>query len=139
MKILMYVLFILSLFFISNRSFTQIPHLHEKKFIEAKQPFPSVDIKITKDANEGYNLQIITKNFKFVPEKVNKANTFNEGHAYLYINGKKNRIYSEWYHISKDQLSQPLNQIRLTLNSNDHSEYVVSSRPIEALGVIKLD
>jgi len=112
---------------------------HGQKFIEAKQPLPSVDIKITKDAKEGYNLQIITKNFKFVPEKINKTNTSNEGHAQLYINGKKNRIYSEWYHISKDQLSQTLNQIRVTLNSNDHSEYVVSSRPIEAIGVIKLD
>jgi len=139
MRTLLYFLLTLSLFFFSKQSFAQMQHLHGQKFIEAKQPFPSVDIKITKDAKEGYNLQIITKNFKFVPEKINRDNTSNEGHAHLYVNGKKNRIYSEWYHISKDQLSQPLNQIRVTLNSNDHSEYVVSSRPIEAIGVIKLD
>jgi len=139
MRTLLYILLTLSLFFFSKQSFAQMQHSHGQKFIEAKQPFPSVDIKIIKDAKEGYNLQIITKNFKFVPEKINKANTSNEGYANLYINGKKNRIYSEWHHISKDQLSQPLNQIRVTLNSNDHSEYVVSSRPIEAIGVIKLD
>jgi len=138
MKISMYFI-TLFLFLISNQTFAQMPYSHGQKFIEAKQPFPSVDIKITKDAKEGYNLQIVTKNFKFVPEKINKANNSNEGYAYLYINGKKNRIYSEWYHISKDQLSQPLNQIRLTLNSNDHFEYIVSSRPVEAIGIIKLD
>jgi len=139
MRVLLYFILILSLFFFFKQSFAQVQHSHGQKFIEAKQPFPSVDVKITKDAKEGYNLQIITRNFKFVPEKINKANTSNEGHAHLYINGKKNRIYSEWYHISKNQLSQPLNQIRVTLNSNDHSEYVVNSRPIEAIGVIKLD
>jgi len=139
MRALLYFLLPLSLFFFSKQSFAQMQHSHGQKFIEAKQPFPLVDIKITKDAIEGYNLQIITKNFKFVPDKINKPNTSNEGHAHLYINGKKNRIYSEWYHISKDQLSRPLNQIRVTLNSNDHSEYVVGSRPIEAIGVIKLD
>jgi len=139
MRILSYFLLISSLFFFSEQSFAQMHHSHGQRFIEAKQPFPSVDIKITKDTKEGYNIQIITQNFKFVPEKINRTNTSNEGHAHLYINGKKNRIYSEWYHISKDQLSLPLNQIRVTLNSNDHSEYVLNSRPIEAIGVIKLD
>ena len=49
----------------------------------------------------------------------------------------KNRVYSEWYHIEDEKLTQPINQIRATLNANDHSEYSVNSRPIEAIGAIK--
>ena len=66
-----------------------------------------------------------------------KDNFMNEGHAYIYINGIKNRIYSEWYHIEDEKLTQPINQIRVTLNANNRAEYVVNSRPIEAIGVIK--
>jgi hypothetical protein len=61
----------------------------------------------------------------------------NEGHAHIYINGVKNRVYSEWYHVEDEELTQPINQIRATLNANDHSEYAVNSRPIEAIGAIK--
>jgi|GEM_PF-660419 hypothetical protein len=110
---------------------------HAHKSIEAKNPYPSVDIKIIKDASSGYNLQLITKNFKFTPEKINAANIMNEGHAHIYINSKKIRLYSEWYHIDDEQLTQPINQIRVTLNANDHSEYTVNSRPVEAIGAIK--
>ena len=110
---------------------------HAHKSIEAKNPYPSVDIKIIKDAASGYNLQLITKNFKFTPEKINAANIMNEGHAHIYINSKKIRLYSEWYHIDDEQLTQPINQIRVTLNANDHSEYTVNSRPVEAIGAIK--
>jgi hypothetical protein len=110
-------------------------HIH--KSIEAKSPFPSVDIKIAKDISSGYNLQLITKNFKFTPEKIGTANVMSEGHAHIYINGKKTRLYSEWYHIDDEKLTQPINQIRVTLNANDHSEYTVNSRPVEAIGAIK--
>lgn len=110
---------------------------HSLKSIEAKMPYPSVDIRVIKDAKSGYNIQLITKNFKFTPEKINKENIMNEGHAHIYINGVKNRVYSEWYHVEDEKLTQPINQIRATLNANDHSEYAVNSRPIEAIGAIK--
>jgi hypothetical protein len=110
---------------------------HNHKSIEAKMPYPSVDIRVIKDAKSGYNIQLITKNFKFTPEKINKENVMNEGHAHIYINGVKNRVYSEWYHVEDEKLTQPINQIRATLNANDHSEYAVNSRPIEAIGAIK--
>ena len=110
---------------------------HSHKSIEAKSPYPSVDIKVIKDAKSGYNIQLVTKNFKFTPEKVSKENIMNEGHAHIYINGNKNRVYSEWYHIEDEKLTQPINQIRATLNANDHAEYSVNSRPIEAIGAIK--
>ena len=136
MKFLITIL--ISFFLFINPGLTQHKDdSHAHKSIEAKNPYPSVDIKIMKDGASGYNLQLITKNFRFTPEKINTTNVMNEGHAHLYINGKKIRLYSEWYHIDDDQLTQPINQIRITLNANDHSEYTVNSRPVEAIGAIK--
>ena len=133
------VTILISFFLLINPSVSQDKKVddHIHKSIEAKSPFPSVDIKITKDVSSGYNLQLITKNFKFTPEKIGTANIMSEGHAHIYINGKKTRLYSEWYHIDDEKLTQPINQIRVTLNANDHSEYTVNSRPVEAIGAIK--
>ena len=133
------VTILISFFLLINPTVSQDKKVddHIHKSIEAKSPFPSVDIKITKDVFSGYNLQLITKNFKFTPEKIGTANVMSEGHAHIYINGKKTRLYSEWYHIDDEKLTQPINQIRVTLNANDHSEYTVNSRPIEAIGAIK--
>jgi hypothetical protein len=133
------VTILISFFLLINPSVSQDKKVddHIHKSIEAKSPFPSVDIKITKDVSSGYNLQLITKNFKFTPEKIGTANVMSEGHAHIYINGKKTRLYSEWYHIDDEKLTQPINQIRVTLNANDHSEYTVNSRPVEAIGAIK--
>ena len=137
MRFLNIFLLILSLFTLQVSAQHKDAKDHNHKNIEAKSPYPSVDIKVIKDAKSGYNIQLLTKNFKFTPEKVNKENVMNEGHAHIYINGNKNRIYSEWYHIEDEKLTQPINQIRATLNANDHSEYTVNSRPIEAIGAIK--
>ena len=133
------VTILISFFLLINPTVSQDKKVddHIHKSIEAKSPFPSVDIKIAKDISSGYNLQLITKNFKFTPEKIGTANVMSEGHAHIYINGKKTRLYSEWYHIDDEKLTQPINQIRVTLNANDHSEYTVNSRPVEAIGAIK--
>jgi uncharacterized membrane protein len=128
MRFINIVLLILSLFSLQVSAQHKDAKDHSHKSIEAKSPYPSVDIKVIKDAKSGYNIQLITKNFKFTPEKVNKENIMNEGHAHIYINGNKNRVYSEWYHIEDEKLTQPINQIRVTLNANDHSEYTVNSR-----------
>ena len=137
MRFINILLLILSLFTFQVSAQHKDTKNHNHKSIEAKSPYPSVDIKVIKDAKSGYNIQLVTKNFKFTPEKVNKENVMNEGHAHIYINGNKNRVYSEWYHIEDEKLTQPINQIRATLNANDHSEYTVNSRPIEAIGAIK--
>ncbi len=133
---------LLCLLFSSSLVFSQQPssvinYDRNPKFIEPKDPYPTVDIKIIKDNNSGYNVQIITKNFRFTPDKIGTTSIGNEGYATIYVNGKKFRMYGEWYHITDDILNEPLNQIRVTLNSNDYFEYALKQRPIEAIGLIK--
>ncbi len=48
-----------------------------------------VSIEVVKDALAGWNVYVAVENFRFSPERVNQANTPNEGHAHLYLNGNK--------------------------------------------------
>lgn len=91
----------------------------------ADQPYPTIKINAQKDIMDGYNLEIITENFEFAPQNVNKDNGSNEGHGHLHINGKKvSRVYGHYIHIPKSLLVQGSNSIVITLNANDHSQYV---------------
>lgn len=98
---------------------------------------PSVAIALHKDAMSGYNLEITPTNFRFAPEHVNGAVVPNEGHAHLYIDGKKiARVYGTWMHLSGDFFPSGSHEVRVTLNANDHSDLSVASTLIEARATI---
>lgn len=141
-KILLYAVFFLLLGFISGyffASFTLHPSakrtintqdiIHDKLTISDPKVAPSVELKVTKDNKAGYNIFIDTKNFTFTPENVGKANVANQGHAHLYVNGEKiARVYGHWYYIPL--LEPGRNDIRVTLNANNHEEYAISGQTI---------
>lgn len=94
------------------------------------QELPSISMEIFKDKMGGYNLHFILHNFKFTPENVNKNTLYNEGHAHLHINGEKvGRIYGEWYYLGA--LPPGTYEITVTLNSNNHDDFVIRGVPIE--------
>ena len=91
---------------------------------------PTLDVEIIPDPHTGWNLYLKTTNFTFQPERSGLEHVDGQGHAHLYINGKKvNRVYSPWYYISSLPLGE--NKIAVTLNTNDHKAYVVNDKPIE--------
>lgn len=105
--------------------------------IPANQAVPTVDIAVTKDALKGWNLQTKLKNFKFAPENVNTQNNPGEGHAHVYLNGKKlARLYSSWFHI--ENLPPGRNKITVDLKSNTHETLVHNSQKIEDTEVIEV-
>ena len=54
----------------------------------------------------------------------------------MHIDGEKSaRIYSEWYHLPK--LPPGKHEIRVSLNTNDHSVYAKDGKPIEAVATIE--
>lgn len=84
---------------------------------------PSVKIRLVKDAHTrgALNLFLDLKNFRFAAEEVNKSSRINEGHAHLYVNGKKlTRLYSAFYFM--DKLPKGDLEIRVTLNTNMHED-----------------
>ena len=121
-------IFIFVLF--SNISFADDKHSHKHARIEATAPYPTLDVDLIKDTKDGYNLIIQTTNFKFAPENVNQANNGNEGHAHIYINDVKYRQYSPYFHLSNNLLEKGENEIKVTLNANDHGHLMANGMPL---------
>ena len=109
---------------------------HPAIIIPQNESTPTLEIEVKEDSKSGWNLHIKTTNFKFTPDKVNAKHVPGEGHAHLYINGKKKaRIYSNWHHIGK--LEKGLYEFAVTLNTNTHEEMIVNNNTIRATVTIK--
>ena len=107
------------------------PHAHDGTMaapIEAPEGM-SVSLQVIADTVSGYNLRIVTQGFRYAPENAGAAHVPGEGHAHLYVNGVKTRVYSEWFHL--DGLAPGAHEVRVTLNANDHSPYAVGGVMVE--------
>lgn len=103
-------------------------HPHKMMEIPFGQPIPTVNIVIHQDPLRGWNLETKVTNFKFAPEHVSTGAKPGEGHAHLYINGKKiTRLYSSWYYLG--DLKPGQHEITVELNANSH-EVLAHNRKI---------
>jgi len=110
-------------------------HNHDQK--EASKPYPSVDLTVHKDPQGGWNAHISVDNFTFTPNNVNKKDVPGEGHAHIYVNGKKvNRVYGEWYHLN--ELKPGIHDISVRLSSNDHKELTQNGEVISDVEIIRI-
>lgn len=106
-------------------------HMHPAREVGDGQPVPTVTHLVFPDMMDGYNVQILTQNFRFTPASINRDVVENEGHAHLYVNGKKiARLYSNWVHVPSSLLAPGRNTVSVTLNANDHSDWAVEGVPI---------
>ena len=95
----------------------------------AAENAPTVKMIVTEDDQSGWNIKLETKNFKFTPENVNKKNVDGEGHAHLFIDGKKiTRMYGENFYYGGSFDGKKT--FKVGLNANDHSEYAIGSKVI---------
>ncbi|MGB6300837.1 MAG: hypothetical protein WBF90_32325 [Rivularia sp. (in: cyanobacteria)] len=112
-------------------------HKHGKMEVPQGQAVPTVDVVVLKDAKKGWNLQANVTNFEFAPEKVNQAAEAGEGHAHLFVNGKKiTRLYSSWYYL--ENLEPGENKIKVTLNANDHADWASNGKVIEDTEIVQV-
>lgn len=110
---------------------------HDKLDVSEPSTAPTISLSVERDPMSGYNVHITTSNFTFTPENAGLPPADNEGHAHLYVNGKKiARMYSPWYHISL--LDSGENEIRVTLNTNDHKEYAIDDKTIEDTVILQV-
>jgi hypothetical protein len=92
---------------------------------------PAVTLVVHKDPKAGWNLRVRTENFRFAPEHASTAHVPGEGHAHLFIDGKKvTRLYGEWYHIP--MLAPGAHKITVTLNANSHEDLTVKGAVVSA-------
>ena len=103
--------------------------------VSADAAIPQVDLVIHKDAMSGWNLEIVTENFRFAPEHASTEHVAGEGHAHLYVDGKKiARAYGRWFHIAEP--APGAHSIRVTLNSNAHQDFTVGGKVVEAVATL---
>ena len=111
---------------------THAGHQHGRLEIRPDEPVPTVEIAVTPDLeNKGWNLRTQTSNFRFAPDAASGEHVPGEGHAHLYVDGKKvTRLYGEWHFLGT--LAPGRHVIQVTLNSNDHNDYVHNGEVIAA-------
>ena len=113
-------------------------HHHKTVMIEEGQPVPNIDLVVYEDAIKGWNLEIKLDNFQFTPQDVNRDNQLNQGHAHLFINGKKvTRLYGNWFYL--DSLSAGSNEIKVNLNTNSHESLMYQGNMIEDIEIVEVE
>ena len=107
-------------------------HVHAQFDISGQDLIPTVSIEVSPDPMSGWNVGIETTNFRFSPENASLGHVENEGHAHIYVDGEKiGRVYGDWYHLPA--LGAGQHTIMVTLNGNDHTDWVVDGELIKAM------
>jgi len=95
-------------------------------------------IALTPDPVSGYNLHVMTQNFRFAPESASGAHVAGEGHGHIYVNNEKlGRLYANWVHL--ETLPKGEVVLEVTLNSNDHRVFAVDGVPVSARTSVVID
>lgn len=103
---------------------------HEHGLMTVIENAPTVDFEIVRQSNTSADIKLTTTNFTFTPENADGAHVAGEGHAHLYIDGKKiTRLYGDWYQISGLEAGEY--EVKVSLNTNDHRGYATVERMVE--------
>jgi len=105
----------------------------------AQESAPKATLDIQKDPTGGFNVQVITSNFVWRPEMASMKHVPGEGHAHVYLDGRKiMRIYNEWFHLNTYQFSTRAGEQLLSIEfvGNDHSPYTIQGVPVGAEQIV---
>lgn len=98
--------------------------------VESSVPI-NLDVTAEVAGNGGIHVAIKTEGWRWAPEEVNGPNSEGAGHAHIYADGVKlSRVYGGYHYIPS--LEPGAREIRVTLNSNDHSELTWQGGLLEA-------
>ena len=99
--------------------------------VEASAPV-MLDITAEVDDKGGVHVAIQTEGWRWEPEEVNGANKDGAGHAHVYADGVKlSRVYGNYHYIT--DLEPGTREIKVSLNSNDHSELTWQGQLLESV------
>ena len=98
--------------------------------VEAEGPM-SIDFRLEPDELGGANLFVTELiGFRFAPENAGGEHVAGEGHSHVYVNGVKvGRMYGTALHLGK--MAEGMNEVRVTLNANNHPEYTWNGALVE--------
>ena len=123
-------------FAINFHVFGEDPLHSDAKTVLSDMPV-SVAITAEADADGGVDVGIATEGFRFAPESVDQTHTPGAGHAHIYVDGEKlGRVFDTPYRI--DQLPPGEHEIKVSLNTNDHSDLVFNGARVEAATTVNV-
>jgi hypothetical protein len=100
---------------------------------------PQASLEIQKDPTGGFNVHVVTTNFVWRPEMASMQHIPGEGHAHVYLDGRKiMRIYNEWFHLNTYQFSTRSGEQLLSIEfvGNDHAPYTIQGMPVGAERIV---
>ena len=113
-------------------------HDHSKNVEWEGEELPILNLRVERYDNSGWAVIYNANNFTFNAEKASSGHIAREGHGHLFVNDIKiSRLYGEPYYL-KD-LDIGVNEVKVTLNTNNHSSYVSNGIPIEKKVEIVVD
>ncbi|MCX5608803.1 cupredoxin domain-containing protein [Streptomyces sp. NBC_00047] len=93
---------------------------------------PEVRLTARPDSEDGWNLQLAVKNFRFTPDSAGGAALPGAGHAHLELDGRKlARLYGPWFHLPAAQVPEGAHTLTVRLYADDHTAWAVSGKPVE--------
>ncbi|MFD5514000.1 hypothetical protein ACFWIB_40785 [Streptomyces sp. NPDC127051] len=94
---------------------------------------PKLTLKVSKDSVSGWNLHLVTEAFIFAPEHAGGPVQANEGHAHVYVDGRKiARVYGPWFHVPAEAVPEGKHTLSASLTANDHTVWAVANKIITA-------
>ncbi|WP_374195508.1 hypothetical protein [Streptomyces sp. ISL-87] len=95
---------------------------------------PEIQVTARPDSEDGWNLQLAVKNFRFTPDSTGGAALPGAGHAHLELDGHKQaRLYGPWFHLPAAQVPEGAHTLTVRLYADDHTAWAVGGKPIEAV------
>ncbi|MGW7438150.1 hypothetical protein [Streptomyces sp. NPDC054849] len=93
---------------------------------------PEVQLAVRPDSEDGWNLQLTVKNYRFTPDSTGGAALPGAGHAHLELDGRKlARLYGPWFHLPAAQVPEGPHTLTVRLYADDHTAWAVSGKPVE--------
>ena len=112
-------------------------HTHAAESVEAQGEM-SVSITLEPDPLGGANLFIEATGFTFAPHNAGDHHVPGEGHGHVYVDGIKiGRVYGEAMQLG--DIDPGAHEVKVTLNSNEHSAYTWHGQPVEDTATISLE
>ncbi|MGW8885562.1 hypothetical protein [Streptomyces sp. NPDC055749] len=95
---------------------------------------PGLTLSARPDSEDGWNLRLSVRDFRFTPDSVGGAALPGRGHARLFVDGRLlARLYGPWYHLPSALLRGAGGDASLTarLYADDHTAWAVDGKPIQ--------
>ncbi|MFI6643352.1 hypothetical protein [Streptomyces sp. NPDC050504] len=93
---------------------------------------PEVRLTVQPDSEDGWNLQLAPKGFRFTPESIGGPARPGRGYAWLLIDDRPlARVYGPWFHLPGDAVAKGTHTLAVRLSADDHTVWAVSGKPVE--------